>query len=252
MMIHKASTGAVGNIDDLRKKADDLEKIENNILSIYAEKTGKPLEEIKQAVDAETYFTADEAVAFGLADEVDESQTIKNEFINGVFMLGGQAINAEAISYKATLAKQFDAEATNEADAVENKGEIKMDIETIKAEYAEIYEAIRKEAMADGAAEERARIKAIEDIATAGHEELVNKAKFTEPMTAEALAVEILKADKARAVKALNDRVEDAATLNAITADGNEGLIPNAEKINKKNAEQKAIIEAGAKAFSRK
>ena len=41
MMIHKVSSFAWGDADDMRKAADDMEKIEENILNIYAGKTGK-------------------------------------------------------------------------------------------------------------------------------------------------------------------------------------------------------------------
>ena len=91
-----------------------------------------------------------------------------------------------------------------------------MNLETLKAEHPELVQVIRNEAMVEGAAQERARIQAIEDIAVVGHENLVNAAKFDGKTTAEALAVQILKADKAQ------------------------------------DAEMKAAIEAGARAFARK
>ena len=74
----------------------------------------------------------------------------------------------------------------------------KMNLETLKAEHPDLVQAIREEAIAEGATNERARIQAIEDIAVAGHEDLVNAAKFDGKTTAEALAVQILKPDKAQ------------------------------------------------------
>ena len=126
-----------------------------------------------------------------------------------------------------------------------------MDIETLKAEHPELVEAIRNEAMNEGIAQERARIQAIEDIAVAGHEEMVQAAKFDKAITAEQLAVAILKADKARDNKALSARINDAAELAGIPPSSNEGLIPNAEARANEDAELKAVIEAGAKAFSK-
>ena len=127
-----------------------------------------------------------------------------------------------------------------------------MNLETLKAEHPELVQAIRNEAMVEGAAQERARIQAIEDIAVVGHENLVNAAKFDGKTTAEALAVQILKADKARGAQMLKDRKNDAQALEGIEAEGNEGLDPKAEAKAKQDAEMKAAIEAGARAFARK
>lgn len=258
MMIHKVTSEKDGNADEFRKAADTLEKIEQNILDIYAEKTGKTAEEIKPYVDAETYFTAAEAVDFGLADEMDESVTVVNVAMGDVLNFNGLTVAAEMISgapdgyFKQKQAVQK-AAITNQA-----KQEVKpMTLEKLKAEHPGIVEAIRNEAkaemMKEGANEERARIKAIEEIAVAGHEELVAKAKFEEPMTAEQLAVAILKADKVKNAAALAARAADGAEVAAVATAG-EGVIPvggEEQKITD-DAELKAIMEAGRKGFNRK
>ena len=124
-----------------------------------------------------------------------------------------------------------------------------MTLEELKAECPELVEAIRAEAVKEGAAQERTRIKAIEEIAMAGHEDLVMSAKFGEqPMTAEQLAMAILKAEMANKKTALAARVKDAGELNAVpSAVGNEGIEPTAEKpktVAEKIAEEKALFEA--------
>lgn len=231
MMIHKVSSIVIGNVDDMRKTADDMEKLEQNILDIYAEKTGKTAEEIKPYVDEETYFTASEAVAFGLADEIDEDTTIENKAVGEIVMLNGLEVSAKLFEH---APKGFLKADMPQASAFENPAEKEnetMDLEKLKAEHPDIVEAIRTEALNEGVAQERARIKAIEEIAIDGHEDLVNAAKFDTAITAEQLAVNILKADKARNVKRLNDLTADAADLAAITPDENEGLMaPKADK----------------------
>lgn len=252
MMIHKVSSIAIGNVDDMRKAADDMEKLEQNILDIYAEKTGKSAAEIKSFVDDETYFTAKEAVDFGLADEVDENTAVVNKAVGEIVMLNGLAVSAKLFEHapkdllKADMPK---ASAVINPAEKENKT---MDLETLKAEHPDIVEAIRNEAMNEGIAQERARIQAIEEIAVAGHEEMVNAAKFDNAITAEQLAVNILKADKARNAAALKNRAEDAEDLAGIIPDANEGLTPKAEAKQKEDAEQQAIIEAGARGFAGK
>lgn len=228
MMIHKVSSIAIGNVDDMRKAADDMEKLEQNILNIYAEKTGKTVDEIKPVVDAETYFTATEAVEFGLADEVDESAAVENKAVGEFVMLNGLEVSAKLFEH---APKGFFKADMPKASAVENpkSPEVKevkdMDLNTLKAEHPEIVEAIRNEALNEGIAQERARIQAIEEIAVAGHEDLVNAAKFENAITAEQLAVNILKADKARNAAALQNRAADAEDLAGITPDANEGIV---------------------------
>lgn len=128
-----------------------------------------------------------------------------------------------------------------------------MTLEKLKAEHPEIVEAIRNEAKGEGAKDERARIQAIEEIAVAGHEELVAKAKFDEPMSAEQLAVAILKADKVKNAAALAARNADGAEVAAVATAG-EGVIPVGGEEAKitDEAELKAIMEAGRKGFNRK
>ena len=248
MMIHKVSSVAIGTTDDMRKMADDMEKLEENLVAIYVEKTGRTAEEIREKLNAESYFTAEEAVEFGLADEIDEKSEVKNVAAGDFVMLNGLKADARLFSH---APEGFIKADTPQASAIKKEGP-KMDLEKLKAEHPELVQAIRKEAIAEGAAQERARIQAIEDIATPGHEDLVNEAKFKTGISAEALAVSILKADKMRASKMLTDRMNDAKTLDQIKPEGNQGLDPKSEAKVRTDAEMKAVIEAGAKAFARK
>jgi ATP-dependent Clp endopeptidase proteolytic subunit ClpP len=69
LMIHKAWTWLVGNADDMLKMAATLETLDGEMAAIYARRSGKSLDEVKQKMTEETCFTAEEAVAFGLADK---------------------------------------------------------------------------------------------------------------------------------------------------------------------------------------
>lgn len=226
MMIHKVSSIAVGNTNDLRKTADDMEKLEQNIIDIYATKSGKSVEEIKEKVDAETFFTAEEAVEFGLADEIDESKVIENQAIGDFVMIGGLEVQAKYFEH---APKGFIKKADSPQATAIKKEAPKMDLEKLTAEYPELVQAIRAEAIKEGAAQERARIQAIEEIAVPGHESLVQAAKFDGVTTAEALAVQMWKAEKARSAQMLNDRQDDAKTLQGLEAEGNQGIEMKAE-----------------------
>lgn len=70
MMIHKAWTIALGNSDDFLATAELLEKVDGSIADSYAVKSGGETTHFLDLMAAETWFTATEAVAAGLADEV--------------------------------------------------------------------------------------------------------------------------------------------------------------------------------------
>ena len=76
MMIHNPWDLAVGDADDMRKKADMLDKARSTISAQYARKTGRTVDEIEELMDAETWFTAKEAVEFGLVDRMSDSEPI--------------------------------------------------------------------------------------------------------------------------------------------------------------------------------
>lgn len=70
VMIHNAQGVAWGSPPEMRKAADMLAKHEQAIIPRYMERMGKTEAEIHALLDAETWFTADEALAAGLADEI--------------------------------------------------------------------------------------------------------------------------------------------------------------------------------------
>lgn len=72
VMIHKAWTIALGNADDFRREADVLAKIDGQLAETYKRKAGGETDEWMERMAAETWYTAGEAVAAGLADRVAE------------------------------------------------------------------------------------------------------------------------------------------------------------------------------------
>ena len=68
-MIHNPMTYADGNANELRKVADLLDKVRDTMTTVYMEKTTLTNEELLAALDAETWYNADEAIAAGFASE---------------------------------------------------------------------------------------------------------------------------------------------------------------------------------------
>lgn len=77
-MIHNASGMAWGDKTAMRDTADLLQKIELSIIKDYTDKTGKNDAEIMALMDAETWFTASEALDAGFIDRVDSVKSAQN------------------------------------------------------------------------------------------------------------------------------------------------------------------------------
>ena len=73
-MIHNAWTIAWGNKNDLIDTAALLEKVDGTLAAGYAARTGQGIEQVRAWMDAETWFTAQEAVDAGFADSVAEAK----------------------------------------------------------------------------------------------------------------------------------------------------------------------------------
>ncbi|MBE0185461.1 Clp protease ClpP [Bacillus sp. seq1] len=78
LMIHKPWSMSMGNSNDLRKMADDLDLIEEGILNVYSEniKDGVDMEEIKQMVNDETWLNGKEASKYFNIDVAEENKLV--------------------------------------------------------------------------------------------------------------------------------------------------------------------------------
>jgi len=75
LMIHRAWGMAIGNEGDMRATADLLAKIDGQIADSYARRADGDAAAFLDLMAAETWFTAEEAVAAGLADGLVEANT---------------------------------------------------------------------------------------------------------------------------------------------------------------------------------
>jgi ATP-dependent protease ClpP protease subunit len=97
MMIHDAWGIALGPAADMRSMADQLDKISNNIASVYAAKSAGSVETWREFMLAETWYSDAEAVAAGLADRIEGAEDdaldpgeIENAFDLTVFKNAGR------------------------------------------------------------------------------------------------------------------------------------------------------------------
>lgn len=108
MMIHDGHVTMQGNAADLTRMVDQLNRASDNIASVYAERTGMDVEVWRDAMRAETWFNAEEAVAAGLADEVSKSaKKMRNVSELQIFNYAGRqfAPNPTILGQKSTEKK---------------------------------------------------------------------------------------------------------------------------------------------------
>jgi ATP-dependent protease ClpP protease subunit len=81
MMIHDAWGMCVGNADDMLSFGTTLDQLSGNLADIYAAKSGKSSDDMRTAMKAETWYTAEEAIAAGLANSLGsaEPEPVANE-----------------------------------------------------------------------------------------------------------------------------------------------------------------------------
>lgn len=75
-LTHQAQTVAMGTADDMEATKKTLDTINNQIAEIYAKRSGKTVEEMREVMDRNRglgeWLTADEALELGLIDEIHE------------------------------------------------------------------------------------------------------------------------------------------------------------------------------------
>lgn len=116
MMIHNAAWWAYGNPTELRKSADDLEVINKAAIESYRMHAGEklPQDELQKMLDAETWLTAEDCIAYGLADEYGE-QDVDLETALAQFTAAAKAAGPDARMFRqapAFIAARYTPEVT--------------------------------------------------------------------------------------------------------------------------------------------
>ncbi|MHA7620248.1 head maturation protease, ClpP-related [Cellulosimicrobium cellulans] len=106
LMIHDASNIAWGNAGVLRKEAEHLDRLSQSVAGIYAERAGGTADEWREAMLAETWYSAQEAVDAGLADRVEGKADDEDDDADDA-----GATNSAAARYRAMFAHAGRADA---------------------------------------------------------------------------------------------------------------------------------------------
>ena len=70
IMVHQPSGGYQGQVTDIEIQTNEIKKTKSKLNEIYSKHTGKKLSEISSIMERDKYFSADEAIKFGLIDKV--------------------------------------------------------------------------------------------------------------------------------------------------------------------------------------
>jgi ATP-dependent Clp endopeptidase proteolytic subunit ClpP len=175
-MIHNVWGGAIGEANDLRKAADEMEGLTNLLADKYAKKTGKDVAEIRSMMDAESFFFGPEILEAGFVDEIIETDKEKNKTsaltesktnIKGCLSkmkekeqpekdiekaaawLGGKPKN-EIINKNDNVGRVHKPESTPKEESV-------MDLKELQSKHSDLVDQIK----AQGVTEEKQRISSL-------------------------------------------------------------------------------------------
>jgi ATP-dependent Clp protease protease subunit len=70
LLIHQPSGGFEGQASDIAIQARESLELNKRLDAIYAKHTGKPVEQVHVDMDRDRFFTAEQAVEYGLIDQV--------------------------------------------------------------------------------------------------------------------------------------------------------------------------------------
>ena len=130
MMIHRASGGGFGNVDDLSSALNALDEMDKSFVDLYAKKTGKQPGDILAMMQKETWMNAKTAYDNGFVDEImfaDESPSATNSSGNVIFT--SQMISKiKNLIHKSEASNDDDKPITSNKEKSEDKGQAKKNL----------------------------------------------------------------------------------------------------------------------------
>lgn len=227
-MVHNPITFAYGNNQDMQKTLEMLNKVKNSIIETYLNKAKTDKETLSELMDNETWMSAEEAKEYGFVDEIlDES--VEKEVIENKLIINNMAFDISRfknfkekknqeprvinISVNSTespeeIADKF-RDILNSTENQKNEGG-NMTLEELENKFPELYNQVFNEGKEAGITKERERMREIDNLDVSNYSELVENAKYNEPVEASVLAVNILNKQKEERIKKLQNIKNDS------------------------------------------
>ena len=246
-MVHNPITFAYGNNQDMQKTLEMLNKVKNSIIETYLNKAKTDKETLSELMDNETWMSAEEAKEYGFVDEIlDES--VEKEVIENKLIINNMAFDISRfknfkekknqdpriinISVNSTgspeeIADKF-RDILNSTENQKNEGG-NMTLEELKNKFPELYNQIFNEGKEAGITKERERMREIDNLDVSNYSELVENAKYNEPVEASVLAVNILNKQKEERIQKLQN-IKNDSQKNFTPPVANDGTVKNKEE----------------------
>lgn len=254
-MIHNPWTIDWGNAEQFEHTAQHLRAEEATTRAFYAKKTGQTDEQIKAWMDAETWFTAEDAVKNGFCDELlAEGDDGTGKIAACVTLRTMSAMKAMYSNIPSTLSvREHPAPQTNvsNTEPVVAAGVVpentqseeetsSMDItnmtpEQLRSENAALYDSI----MQAGGAQERQRLQDIDDLTPAGYEAMAREAKEN-GTSAMDYHKAIIKAQREKGQQFIAQRAAETAAASSIRGGASEESAGGVEQEISANAKEVA------------
>ncbi|WP_195724214.1 head maturation protease, ClpP-related [Paenibacillus monticola] len=208
LMIHDPLIGISGyyNAEDLADMKDLLDQVKNSIVAAYMSKSNLSDKEIAKLMTNETYMTGKQALEMGFADEVLYDKTVEVVNAGRYAIVNSLAVDTSKMKNNPFL--KHEGEGTNMSGTPASP--INSPVPTAPPAVPPVaapQAAANPVPFVDAATVERERLKGIDAIAANIDSELVNDAKYTNPITAEQLAFKAMKEGKMLNVGLFNQAV---------------------------------------------
>ena len=226
-MIHNAWGGTMGEAKDMRKSADTLDKISNELTDIYRKKTGLSYDVLAEMMDEETWLNANEAYELGFIDTISDSIKVAAKYDVSKF----KNITQEEIQNKLSI-NINNKKMTNELKEWFNN-KVEEIVTTVKGDVKVSEDVVEQTAITVNLGDNDEIMNKISEFET-GNIELSNKISLLEEElvaskgTNETLTVEVealnAKINKADAKGTEIETESDPAVVENKTEDANAGF----------------------------
>ena len=227
-MVHNPITFAYGNNQDMQKTLEMLNKVKNSIIETYLNKAKTDKETLSELMNNETWMSAEEAKEYGFIDEILD-ENVEKEIIENKLIINNMAFDISRfknfkekknqeprvinISVNSTgnpeeIADKF-RNILNSTENQKNKGG-NMTLEELKNKFPELYNQVFDEGKEAGITKERERMREIDNLDVSNYSELVENAKYNDPVEASVLAVNILNKQKEERIQKLQNIKNDS------------------------------------------
>lgn len=226
-MIHNPWTWDAGNAAQFERTAQHLRAEEATARAFYAKKTGQDDEQIKAWMDAETWFTAVDAVKNGFCDELlpesDGEQAgiiaacvtprtmsvMKAMYANipsSLVVLDEKSAHEPISNTEPVIAAGIVTENNNNEEDTGDMDITNMTPEQLREANPALYESV----MRAGGEQERQRLQDIDDLTPAGYESMAQEARENGTAAMEYHKA-IIRAQRERGQQFLNQRANEVS-----------------------------------------